>query len=296
MSDLHWLLSGLTHKDPTVRAKAREALLRRLDLAAVALGASELLSHPEPDIRVEIANLLESLGPVAAMALPNILALVEDADPKVRLAGCHVLASLGEGAAPDDVIEALMRAAHDQVYEVRKAAAMGLYRYGVAVVVEREEGDDDGSGAGSRERLRTVTHPSMVFKPVPEWILELASRLDAHVTTRGDAYLLTMPINEYRHQRVRLSIDAAGGTLTISTECGPLNPEEYRWALLENLKLKTGHLALREETKPGRQDELVLLTMVPLDQAFPAQLAELVREIAARGDQYEQLMTGRDDK
>ncbi|MBM4320955.1 MAG: hypothetical protein FJ125_13635 [Deltaproteobacteria bacterium] len=278
MSDLQQLLEGLTSPSSEQSEAAHAQLLRRLDLPAVAAGVCRLLGHPEAKVRCNAARLARDLGPVAGAGLPQMLLLLDDPEPRVREQVCLSLAALGEGAPRRELAEAMIKAAHDPVYDVRKAAALGLHRLGPAV----------GTG-------QIVEGPNGA-EPVPEWVSGLADQLLAHVTPRRSGYLFTLPVGDNRMQRVRISINPEHDTLCISTECGPLGPGQYAWALEQNLQLAQGRLALRRSSVPGRSDELVLLANLPLGAAFPAQTAELIRRLAELGDRYEMILTAGSDE
>jgi len=318
---LRTFLEQLASEDATERAEARDALLRRLDLTAVAQGVAEMLAASQPHVRRAAAEVLRELGPVAGPALPRILPLLEDPEPALRAEAALLLAALGEGACAWDLAEALMRAAHDPVYAVRKAAVYGLHRIGPMVRARSASPDPPplpnprpvpprpappSETSSPSQRAQGTTAPehdaddeadeAARAAPTPPWVQGLAEELGAHVTPRRDAYVLTLPVGGGRLQRVRLSVDDHPRGLTISTECGPVRPEQYGWALETNLLLSPGRLALRRETKEGRHDELVLLATVPLDEALPRVTAELVRRLAEQGDAFEQRLTGGDER
>ena len=280
MADLQQLLDDLASHSPELTHKAHEQLLRRLDLPAVAAGVCRLLTHREPQARRNAARVVCDLGPVAGPAMPQLVALLDDPEAQVRRQACLAMAALGEGASIRELAEALMRAAHDPVYEVRKAAALGLHRIGPMI----------------KPGQPTDADPADKVDPVPEWVSGLADELLAHVTPRRSGFIFTLPVGDNRMQRVRLSINPDRDSLCISTECGPLHPARYAWALEQNLHLDHGRLALRRESKAGRRDELALLANVPLGEAFPSQTAKLIRRLAEQGDQLEQELTGGKDE
>ena len=80
--------------------------------------------------------------------ITSLLALLKDPEPSVRRAGCLALAALGEGAEPWELADALMTAAHDPVYAVRKAATLGLYR--ISPLVQAESANGAGRGTPPR--------------------------------------------------------------------------------------------------------------------------------------------------
>lgn len=310
-------MERLASEDPAERGHARDGLLRRFDLTAVAQGLASMLQSERAEVRQAAAEVLRELGPVAAPALPRILPLLEDDEPELRAEACLLLAALGEGACAWELAEALMRAAHDPVYAVRKAAVYGLHRIGPMVRARTTSSAPApvptpspppqprpaaaAPSPSAAPTLRTSTpdpdsdEPTGAT-PTPPWIQGLADELGAHVTPRRAAFVLTLPVGGGRLQRVRLSLGEHPDGLTISTECGPLRPDQYGWALETNLVLSPGRLALRRETKAGRHDELVLLATVPLDDALPRVTAGVVRRLAEQGDAFEQQLTGGDDR
>jgi len=284
MSDLQELLDELVSPDEARSQAARAMFLRRLDLPAAAVGVARLLGHKEPEVRRVAAQVIGDLGPAAGSAMPALVALLDDPSPRVREQAAFALAALGEGAPYRELTEALMKAAHDQAYEVRKAGTAGLHRLGFSGAAPCLVPPDLLPGEESEAER------------IPEWVSGLADQLMAHVTPRHSGWVLPLPVGDNRLQRVRLTINPARDTLTISTECGPIHPTRYGWALEQNLHLYPGCLALRRETKKGRHDELVLQVIVPLGEAFPTQTVELIRRLAQQGDDLEQTLTGLDSR
>ena len=91
------LAADLASPDPTVRTKARKALVAMGKLAAPSLIG--LLSHRKPHVRWEAAKALCGIAdPLAASALVNAL---DDRDGDVRWLAAEGLAALGrEGLQP----------------------------------------------------------------------------------------------------------------------------------------------------------------------------------------------------
>jgi hypothetical protein len=282
MSQLDRLLEALDGP-PGVQAKAHKELLERLDLPKVVARLARLCSEGHSGLRVAAAEVLQDLGPVAAPAFPELLEMLRDPLPEVRRTACMTLAALGEGVDPRELVDALMSGAHDPVYAVRKAATAGLHRSAQILRGQTPQPEAAADPASVRPNGLGAT---------PQWVRGIATQLGARITPRTEGHMLTVPVGEGRHQRVRLTVDPVRALLGISTECGPLAPERSSWALQENLELHPGRLALRSEVKPGRHDELVLLANVPLDGALPGPTAALVRRIAEQGDAYECLLTG----
>jgi len=117
------LVADLASPNPTVRTKAREALVA-IGKARKALVASRkltvpsvirLLSHSKPHVRWEAAKVLcEIADPISASALVNALG---DRDNDVRWLAAEGLAALGRDALPPLLAALLEQAEPSSLYE-----------------------------------------------------------------------------------------------------------------------------------------------------------------------------------
>lgn len=100
-----------------------------LHAAVVPLTAG--LADPEPRVRRAVLDVLETLGPGAAEALPGLIAVLNDSDPFVRWAAARTLGKMG-AVASDTVVPALVRLLTDPDLDLRLVALTALERYGPA--------------------------------------------------------------------------------------------------------------------------------------------------------------------
>jgi HEAT repeat protein len=83
--------------DPTVAVAALTALWKSTGQGELVIpGTLQLLAHPDREVRVRAAELLESLGPAAAPALPKLRELADNGPPDARQAARRILRTLGE--------------------------------------------------------------------------------------------------------------------------------------------------------------------------------------------------------
>jgi HEAT repeat protein len=103
-----------------------------LDKAGANLAAlAERLADKDARTRRSVADILATLGPAAAAAVPELVHAVTDIDPFVRWAAARALGHLGPaaGSAP---VSALASRLDDTDPDVRHAAALALSAYGLA--------------------------------------------------------------------------------------------------------------------------------------------------------------------
>ena len=91
------LQSAAEGDDASVAVAALTALWKTTGQGELAIpGALRLIAHPDREVRVRAAELLESLGPAAAPALPELRDLADEGPPEARQAARRILRTLGE--------------------------------------------------------------------------------------------------------------------------------------------------------------------------------------------------------
>ena len=91
------LQTAAEQDDPRVAVAALASLWKSAgDAASVIPGALQLLAHPDREVRMRAAELLEALGPAAAPALPELRELAAAGPPEARQAARRILRTLGE--------------------------------------------------------------------------------------------------------------------------------------------------------------------------------------------------------
>lgn len=114
------------------------------------------------------------------------------------------------------------------------------------------------------------------------------------VAPDGEAFVVTVQLKGGRAQRVHLrEIVRKDGVrlIQILTYCGAFDESAMAWALKMNTQL--GRCALGLDASDGG-DQFVLVNCVPADEATPAQVKAVVKEIAFYGDWIERKLTGKD--
>jgi len=115
------------------------------------------------------------------------------------------------------------------------------------------------------------------------------------VTKQGDGYVVEVKLQEGRGQRVYVTpYKRKDGIrlIRVYTYCGAATPDALRWALLANMKLTHGALALAKE---DGEERFVLVNMHLADSTTPREMKASVKEAAYYGDWVEKKVTGLDD-
>jgi arylsulfatase A-like enzyme len=96
------LARALADPSPHVRVAAAEALCRTGDVGRGVATLRELLKHANPRVRLQAANALDHLGPLAKPALPELRVAARDADDYVRRAARYTAAVLAGEPPPGE--------------------------------------------------------------------------------------------------------------------------------------------------------------------------------------------------
>ena len=115
------------------------------------------------------------------------------------------------------------------------------------------------------------------------------------VTKHEDGFVVDVRLREGRHQRVYVTpFERKDGVrlVRVFTYCGEADPDSLRWALLANMKLTHGALALAKEEG---EERFVLVDSYLADSVTPPQVKAAVKEIAFYGDWVEKIITRLDD-
>ena len=123
------LARGVVDEDPFVRRKALEASKYFLggaqqDGEALLTGLRRNLRAESPKTRSLAADALTALGPGAAPAAPDLMALLVDRDPRVRSSALRTLRAIGTAAKVE--ARAVRDCLRDSSEDVRISAALAL--------------------------------------------------------------------------------------------------------------------------------------------------------------------------
>lgn len=180
--------NGRVHLQTLTNAKTpeekRQALknLRTEDAPALALIVpvlTEWLADPDANVRVETAQCLGQIGPVAAPALPDLMRLVENQDELawVRVATIQALGSI-DPRSTETLSGVLIARLKDPNGQVREAAArsLGLLGPGAASAVPAlRDGLSDPAPAARRAAIQAVGRMGPAGAPaVPDLIQQLS--------------------------------------------------------------------------------------------------------------------------
>jgi HEAT repeat protein len=111
------LVAEMRGPDEARRGAARLQLITLGEPAVPAL--LDLLRTGSPDDRLAAANTFWGMGPRAAAAVGDLVALLVDPDPRLRVAAAQALEAVGPAAAP--AVDALVSALSDPDRAVRPA-------------------------------------------------------------------------------------------------------------------------------------------------------------------------------
>jgi HEAT repeat protein len=98
-------------------------------LEGVLLLVAKQVTDPDVETRLAAVGVLETLGPAAAPAVPQLIRAAGDKDRFVRWAAGRTLGGIGQSAGPE-AVTALARLLADREVDVRLIAARALERYG----------------------------------------------------------------------------------------------------------------------------------------------------------------------
>ena len=134
-SDPDELLQVLHHGSPSARISAMWRLNGEESDALPALAG--LMRRRQRDVRAQAATTLAQFGSAAEPYLADLIDLLHDPDPQVRVAACHALGELALDL--DDTVAALGAALNGDFKEVTRAGAAALTRLGPAAAAAEVE-------------------------------------------------------------------------------------------------------------------------------------------------------------
>jgi HEAT repeat protein len=126
------LCQALKSHEPFVRIGAAAVVLNvnssnKKDAAAV---LAEGIRHAQPQVRLEAARAFRGVGPDGELAVPALIAALEDTNYWIRAETANALGNIGPGAKP--AVPALIKALGDKEEDVRGDAAFALGMIGSA--------------------------------------------------------------------------------------------------------------------------------------------------------------------
>jgi len=117
------------------------------------------------------------------------------------------------------------------------------------------------------------------------------------VRQHSGGYVLTVPLERNRRQRVTISFSAHDfedePLVVVYTECGPAEPRNYEWALRQNLRMSFGAIALRDR---GGQPTFVMVNTHIRSTLDVEELRKSVLLLARKGDKLEEALTKADER
>ena len=244
------------------RKGAMDALIALGDEAVPAL--VDALGGREENVRWAVRSVLAAIGGEAVTSA--LLAALDD--PRRREQAGQALREItGQDLGTD-------RAAWDQFLTTGVPPAKG----GVA----RE-------AAPGEAMARPLTDKGLIDAAI--------EGTDVAAEPREGGVVLTVPLDEGRRQRVTVSFagkDFEGDPLVVVyTECGPAEPENYEWALRQNLRMAFGAIAVRER---GDERIFAMVDTHPRATVTPNDIRKSVLLLARKADQLEKALTDADER
>jgi HEAT repeat protein len=154
--DIEGLIERLKETDEARRGRAATDLITIGEPAVPALVA--LLSDPEPRYRRAAASTLWGLGRKAKAAVPQLAGALSDSDPEVR--GAAVLALYAMGPDARTAVPALIAAIRDQdrnvrIWAIKALGAIGPEAEPARAAIERYV-KDDFLGIAAKEAVAQI--------------------------------------------------------------------------------------------------------------------------------------------
>jgi len=263
--------------------------------------------------RKSAMDALRMLGDEAAADLVDALAHPMD---NVRWCARTLLAEL----ASDAIIERLIEVLDDPKRQERALEALRQIS-GESIGVDRHAWAEWSRSHGrpapapaepAREAPREA-EPGAAPEPAPEAAPEAPTTVEplsddalveaaiadtgSQVEKRAGGFIITVPIEAGRHQRVSISFagkDFEGEPLVVVyTECGPAKPKNFEWALRQNLRMSFGAIAVRDRDD---QPTFVMVNTHPRAAASPEELRKSILVLARKGDALEKALTKGDER
>jgi len=120
---------------------------------------------------------------------------------------------------------------------------------------------------------------------------------DISVRDRSSGFVLSVPIGRGRTQRVVLNFTAMDfedePLIVVYTECAPANPDNYEWALRQNVRMSFGSIGIRDR---AGQAVFVMVDTHHRATVAPEDLRKSILLLAQRGDSLEESLTHGDER
>lgn len=115
------------------------------------------------------------------------------------------------------------------------------------------------------------------------------------VAPHEDGFVVQVEMKSGRRQAVFVmphTLRDKTDLIRVFTRCGKPTDQSLEWALLANMKLSQGALAIRTE---AGEKEFVLINCFMASETTPVEINDAVKQVAFYGDWVEQKLTGLDD-
>ncbi len=181
------LIDGLKDPDPAFRAKAAEALGRvgwenqeALGGATPALGAvaplMAALKDPDPRVRRCAAAALGDIGSESRRARPDLVRLLEDHDPEVRLAALRSFRRIGVPMDARETIQRLMKGPDPRFRRVGEALLHGMApsdAFATELIAAVQDSDPKVRARAAANVLRAKGQQGIILdgRPIPAYRL-----------------------------------------------------------------------------------------------------------------------------
>lgn len=171
-----------------------------------------------------------------------------------------------------------------------------ISRSDVISALESITGRDFGDDIAKWRELRPApAHAQPAAPASPEALVREALRdTDIAIRTAGSSVTCDVHLPSGRSQKVRVypTRDPDGeDLLAFYTECGPVDPARYEWALRKNMRIPFGRYGIRDlDGKPT----FVMVAVLPRDSVRPADVRKCIDTLAEKGDRLETFLREED--
>ncbi|MBL7223027.1 MAG: hypothetical protein ISS72_04165 [Candidatus Brocadiae bacterium] len=261
------------------------------------------------------SQVMEGLLMLGDDAVPELIQALGHPMENVRWSAQQVLTQLGGDAVVEQLVAALedptrQKEAADTLRQIT-GQSIGVDRRAWATWLQSRGGAPLPAATPVREAAPPATSPApraAASAPRPaapslqglddETIIKAATAgADIDVRQHSGGYVLTVPLEGNRRQRVTVSFTAQDfedeDLVVVYTECGPAQQKNFEWALRQNLRMSFGAIAIRDR---GGQPTFVMVNTHPRKTLDVDELRKSIVLLASKGDKLEQALTKDDER
>ncbi len=233
------------------------------------------------NFRTRSAAIVELVG-IGESAIDPLIQALKNPNEGVKYGAVRVLGKIKARRACDALLEAAYEPALSRpVFDALKTIT----------------GENHGTDVGTwRAAIQGGMSDGDKTEVADVLMQQVVTGTEIDISTTRSGWLLTVSLKGGRSQKVNVAMSSSDSDgeqlMVIYTQCGPVDPKRYEWALKQNLRMPYGAIGIREIK--GKQ----VFVMVDTQLARTAQADEVrksVMELAKKADAMEKVLTGADN-